>query len=387
MNKRINFFNLDIKEYKEIDNKIINKTKEILEKDKLIIINWLKSSWKTNFIKNFINTTNNQNSYFYFNKDEDLTNDIKNEKSLFFLINEYIKLYKKPEIIILKNFSKIDWIKNFITEIYKKWYKIILIWNDIQISWIKEIEIRNQIIINNNIDEKIKYWSSKIIEEISDSKNKEIVLNNYRSDILLNDIFKIYSIKNIYLYNYTITYLSKINIYLSLRDIAKNINNIENISLKTTIDYIEFSLKAKIIKRVYNFDQKTKKEINSKAKYYFSDNWIRNSFALFKLSNDILIENFVFNILEYNNYEIFWGLNWKFNFSFYCKKDNNEIFIHISKQETKEELKKEVNKLNKIWWEWKKFLIVKNIWELWIKKIVYDKVEIIEIYDFFKKIK
>jgi predicted AAA+ superfamily ATPase len=68
------------------------------------------------------------------------------------------------------------------------------------------------------------------------------------------------------------SYLANNNIFLSLRDLQKNLDNVINISLKTTIDYVDFSLQAKILKRVYKFDIKTNKPITSKAKYYFTDN-------------------------------------------------------------------------------------------------------------------
>jgi predicted AAA+ superfamily ATPase len=74
------------------------------------------------------------------------------------------------------------------------------------------------------------------------------------------------------LYNFTISYIANNNIFLSLRELQKNLDNTNNISLKTTIDYIDFSIQAKILKRVYKYDLKTNKQITSKAKYYFTDN-------------------------------------------------------------------------------------------------------------------
>jgi predicted AAA+ superfamily ATPase len=43
------------------------------------------------------------------------------------------------------------------------------------------------------------------------------------------------------------------------------------ISLVTLIEYIDFLLNSKLIKRVYNYDFKKQKTIKTKAKYYFSD--------------------------------------------------------------------------------------------------------------------
>ena len=92
------------------------------------------------------------------------------------------------------------------------------------------------------------------------------------SDIFLNSIFNNFSVKNINLYNYTITFLAKNNNYYSLRELQKSLDENQSISLKTTIDYIDFSLQSKIIKRVYKYDIKTSKAISTKAKYFFNDN-------------------------------------------------------------------------------------------------------------------
>jgi predicted AAA+ superfamily ATPase len=70
---------------------------------------------------------------------------------------------------------------------------------------------------------------------------------------------------------FTITFIAKNSILFSLRDLHKQLDYINNISLKTTIDYIDFSIQAKIIKRCYKYDIKNNKEISSKAKYYFND--------------------------------------------------------------------------------------------------------------------
>lgn len=383
---RRNFFSMDLSKYNKTWSENVKKTLNILNNDKLVIVTWLKNTWKLNFIKEFINKTSSNNSYFYFNKFDDLENDIVDGKSLENLLNEYIKLYKIPKIIILQNISKIEWVKDFIAKIYKNNYKTILVWNNIKIWWIKEVEILNNTkITNENILDTLKYWWLNDINKINDLELKEKYLNLTTNDIFLNDIFMNFWVKNIYLYNHTMTYLALNNNFYSLRELQRSINDIKNISLKTLIDYIDFSIQEKIIKRVYKYDIKNNKHIKTKAKYYFTDNWIRNSLTNYNLNKKILIENLIYNKLEYNNYAINSGLNWKFEFSFYAVRDTAKLYIHISKQTTKEELKKEVNKLLKIWEIWKKYLIVESAEKLGIKKLQYDSVEIIEINEFLER--
>lgn len=396
MNKskqRINFFTLDLTKYTEVNQLNIQKVSDIINKDRLVIISWLRNIWKLNFIKNLLNKARINNNYFYLNKLTDTENYISNWNDLESLLNEYIQLYKKPNIIILQNIEKLDWIKDFITKIYNQDYKIILIWNNIKIWGIKEIEILNCFDLNDdNLMNTLIFWSFNELKQLNkleqteSNELKEKFLKFITSDILLNDIFSNFWVKSIELYNFTISYLAENNIFISLRDLQKNLDSINKISLKTTIDYIDFSIQTKIIKRVYKFDIKTNKPITSKAKYYFTDNWIRNSLTNFDLSRETLLENLIFNILECNNYIIYTWLNWKFDFSFYWEKEDSsrKIYIHISKQTQKEELKKEVNKLLKIWNEWVKYLLVDNIEKLWIKKFKYDSVIIMNIEDFLK---
>lgn len=389
MNKkstRNNFFSLSNEEYIKIGSKNISKVTKILNDNKLVIVTWMKNIWKINFIQNLIHKTEITNNYYYFNKSNDLENKINSNIDLLKSLNDYVQLYKIPKIIILQNTSKIDWIKDFISYLYKHKYKVILLWNDIKISWIKEIEILNNPIYSSiSINTSLKYWSLNDIKNIESNILKEKILKLTTSNIFLNSIFKTFSVKSIELYNFTITYLSKNNNFLSLRDLHKQLNNINKISLKTTIDYVDFSLQSKIIKRCYRYDMKNNKKITSNAKYYFTDNWIRNSLANFNLWKSILLENTIYNLLQYNNYKIYSWLNWKFEFSFYWKKEWEKIFILISKQTKKEEIKKEINKLIKIKKDWNKYLLVESIEELWIKKVKYDSVEIIEVNDFLIK--
>jgi predicted AAA+ superfamily ATPase len=73
------------------------------------------------------------------------------------------------------------------------------------------------------------------------------------------------------LYNLVIIYIANINYFTSLRELQREIEKEEKISLKTLIDYIDFAIKSKIIKQVYQYDLKKDKVISSKSKYYFTD--------------------------------------------------------------------------------------------------------------------
>ncbi len=382
-NKRRNFFTLDLKDYYKTDSLNISRAKEILDNDQLLIITGMRHNGINNFIKEFINSTDSASSYFYFNSSLEDPNIELDDKYISFLLNEYSRLYKKPKYIALQNISKVKGIKDFITEVYKSGIKTMIVWNDIKVWGIKEIEIFSDMsITKENIDTKLNYWNIKEIDSLDSIKLKQKFLGLIKSDIFFVNIFKYFSIKNFDLYNSTLSFIAKNDSFISLREIQKQVSSFCNISLKTTIDYIDFSLQTKIIKKVSKFNIKTNKASSSKAKYYFTDNGIRNCLSDFNLDKDILTENLIFNKLEYNNFNVFSGYNWKFNFSFYWEKDSFKIYVHISKQDTKEELKKEVKKLLKIWDNNNKFLLVNNLEKFWIRKTEYDTVKIMDITDF-----
>lgn len=413
---------------KQINNNYNKQKAEIIVKklneEKLIIIRWANYTNKTWYLNNIISKTNFKNNYLYFNKDIDLLNKIKTEKELFLLIQNYTKNYNKANLIILENINNIDWIKSFISYLYKNNYKIIIISNSIKIPNKPEVEIfenniktnKNLLLDNYNYTKIVKYWSIETILKLTNKITIKDFLKAKKEDLIFNSIIKEYWIKNYSLYNSLLIFLSLNNKNFSIREITKKVSEIQKISIKSLLDYINFSIESRVIKRIYNFDFKKNKEINSKWKYYFSDTWIRNSISNFNLDGNILEENLVFLELEKAWYKIYSWTNWKFDFNFFCKKQEikenkliiNTLFIHISETileenyenniDKRKNIKKEINKLLKVpelpkiekninsTQTFRKFLLTNNTKKLWLKKLKYENLEIISIEDFLEKI-
>ncbi len=367
------------KNHKIYLEKIVNH----INKEKIIIITWLKNIWKTEVISDFISKTKIQDRFFYFNKDLDLDNIIKDNYSLYNLFNVYIDLYKNTKYIILQNISHIQWIKEFLGKIYKSDYKIIIIWNDIKIPNITEIEIKNN--ISENIENDLLYWniwkSSQLTNTIFKKEYIKLIVDN----IFLNKIINLKLVKNVFLYRLILTKISKLGNFIFQRELHRNIEETEKIALRTFMDYIDFSIQEKIIYKIELYDFKKEKIILNKYKYFFSDNWIRNSLSNFNLDKNILIENLIFIKLNYNNYLINWWLNWIFEFSFIATKNDTKIYIHISKETERQEINKEMNKLQKVPWKAKRYLVINNIDKLNLKKYIYDDVELIGAGELIKK--
>ncbi len=372
-------------------NKKINKNhKIILEKlvyhinnEKIVIISWIKNVWKTQLISDFITKTKLNDKFFYFNKDLDSENNINDNFILENLFNVYINLYKNTKIIILQNISQINWIKDFISKLYKNNYKIIIIWNDIKIPNITEIEVKNN--ISENIENDLLYWNLWKSYYLNDTIFKKEYISLIIDNIFLHKIINLKLVKNIFLYNLILTKISKLNSFISFRELHREVEKNNNIALKTFMDYIDFTIQEKIIYKIELYDFKKEKSILNKSKYYFSDNWIRNKLNNFKLDKKILIENLIFIKLNYNNFNIYAWINWSYEFTFFAKQEKNNIYINIVFDLKKENLKKEINKLQKVPWKANRYLVIDNIEKLNLKKYIYDDIELISAEELIKK--
>jgi hypothetical protein len=373
--------------------KKIEEIVKILNKDRFIIISWMIWVWKEIIIKELINLTNTKNNFFYFNKDLDIENLINNYDDFIKIFDSFINTYWQPKIVVIENITNTNGIKEFISWLNaKKLYKVIIVWNNIKIPTVNEVEIYQQEYKNlENIDLEniVKYWKLNEVLFLNNTYFKEKFIDLMKNEIIIKNIFIDFWVKNLYLYNQTLTFLSKINYWVSIRELHRLIiaNNI-SISHPTLIDYINFSISAKIIKSCFTYDLKQNKEISSKAKYYFLDNGIRNSLNLYNLDNYTLTENLVFNELYSRWFKIYNWENWRYDFNFIYFWEKLNIYISIFNQKDKKELLKEINKMEKIEVSIdisiknKKYIIGDNIHELWIKKNKVEGVELIELKEF-----
>lgn len=380
------------------ENKKIKKVVSILNKKKFILISWMKYSWKTKFILSLVKATNNANNTFFLNKDLDNENIINSEASAGNMLDTHISEYWKPKLIVLQNINKIHWIKDFISDLYwSDLYKIIIIWNSIKIEWVKEIEVFSPKIWNilkydntkNNkvLENILRFWSIEELLFIKDDYFKTFFLDSIRENIISYDIMFSYSIKNHYLFNQTITHLSKINVFISLRELHRVIESKNpNTSLATIIDYINFSINSKVLKRIYKFDIKKSHTSTNNIKYYFNDIWIRNSVFWHNLPRQISIENLIFIELQKRWYRLKSWVNWKFCFNFIATKKNKDIYIHLTNETEEIEIKKDAKKLLKIWDNNKKYLVIDKIKDYNLKKINLDWVIVIGLTNFLKEI-
>ena len=397
-----------------------------LNTDRVILVSGMRYAGKTRFISEMIKKTRIWEKAFYFNSELDTLWKVKTASDIVSLIDIYTKKHQKPQILILQNISKIEGIKEFIGKIYEeKSYKMILVWNNLKIEGIEEIEIDTiniSHLINNDEDIKnlLSYGCIEEVNKTEDIYMKKFLLESIKTSIISKDIIYAYSIKNSFLYNQTLSFLSSMDSYISLREFNRRLSWADiDISLITSIDYINFTLNSKLVRRIYRYDLKLRKEITSKAKYYFADTGIRNAVHGVELGNDTLMENLVYNELVKKGYSVQGWIYGRFEFDFLCtptwKMKDQDLYLHISKETDRNEIQKQARKLWKAWFETKpeiidldteifdeapvgngkekeiesprnvrKVLLVKDLDQVNIRKLNIAWVEIVDLYEFLK---
>ena len=385
------FENLD---FSDINLEQKNIFLETFNKNKIIFVRWFSSKEKINFISYIIKNSNLKNDYLYINKELDLDNILKNNNSLEFFLRHIEDFYKKPKVIILENIDSIKNIEKFIDFLEKEKIKIIILSNTLKIK-----------------EKNILYWyffyKNKLNNFYKNINKKYKKLES--ENIIYKNIIEKYNLKNIDLYKYTLIFLAKNNKIKSIREINRNLNKVIKISLTTMMEYIKYSLEQFLIKQIFVFDFKKNKIIETKTKFYFYDTIFRNSLYNFELSENILKQNHLFNILKQKNYKIFSWINWTYEFDFYWVSNNNSIlnsfslqekeatnistiFIDFAKSTEKKEIKKQINKLLKVpqiiaplnplnkgnmTQTFEKYLILDNARNLWFTKLQYENLKIV----------
>jgi len=338
-------------------NKNLKNIVSHLNKKWIIITSWIIWTRKLSLLKDMIVKTKMQENFFYFNEELDINHQINSHKDL-------EKIYNSEKIIILENIDWIDQAEKFIQSQFKNGNKIILIWNALHIKWVAEIEILPNLSSYNR-------------------ENASLIAHK----IITKDIYIKQKLKNYTLLEHTIQVLAQNRKLISVREIHKILKNEwSKISQITLIEYINYIIDSKLIKKILRYDMKTNNTSTWKAKYLFTDSSIRNAIVHNSLPSDIIAENLVFQKLERKWYKVLTWKNWTFNFSFITannKRDN--IVIHISKNIEKKEVKKEAKKLLKIPWKYSKYLIINSIKEIWIRPSTYLPLKIMEIEEFMGK--
>lgn len=364
----------------------LKKLVEELNNKKIVILSGMRYMGKTKLLKEMITKTSSEKDFFYYNSEVDLLGKIQNSEDLEILLWLHIRIHWEPKILILQNISKINDIKDYIWKLYtQKKYKIIIVGNNIKISGIPEIELHPQktsAISRETITQTLKYGSIEEVTLVRDLSYKNLLLKSILQHILSQDILYTYDIKNKYLYMQILAFLAKKTQNTSLRELQRELEaEGVSIALMTLTDYIDAGIRSKLLRKMSKYDIKSKKEIASKIKYYFSDTGIRNT-LLWNISDmSIQIENTLLSELTKHGYNLTTGIHGRFEFTCRAKKSKDTLDIHIHHSDNKNELKKDIRKLAKIPGNHKKFLLVYEKESYSLRKYEIDGVVVCELWE------
>jgi len=346
----------------------------------IVTISGIRHSWKTALITKFLETTSMQDACFYFNSELDILGNINSLESLITLMDIYIRIHGTPKIIVLQNTNNIEWIKDFISKLFKTQnFKIIIVWNNIRIDSVQDIEIYPMNITRKSYENKI-YWGIPQVRIVPDAAYKSFLLWALRHDIISRDILEAYSVKNIPLFYKVVSYVALHPDYTSLREMHRSLIHYKiDISLLTMIDYINAAINTRFLHKCHRYDVKNNNTINSKVQYFFWDVWVRYSFAGSDISYD---ENILFLELKSRWYNVSWWINGAFSFEIYAEKDNKKIALALDNSQDKNHVRKTARKLSKLWESISSYVLVQDTKSLGMRKFEEQWVQIITMKNF-----
>lgn len=185
--------------------------------------------------------------------------------------------------------------------------------------------------IENYFEEYISYGGLPVA--ISSKRDKEIILNDLYSSIILHDIIERHNLRNVGLFNGIVKFLiENIGNLISANSIYKYLKHDKmNITKNTIYNYLDYLEEAYILSRITREDLIGKKEIYGPEKYYLIDIGFYKSQLEEKQQNiGRILENIVYLELLRQGYKITIG---KFNdleIDFICRKENKKIYIQVT---------------------------------------------------------
>ena len=199
----------------------------------------------------------------------------------------------------------------------------------------------------------IRYGGLPILHFIDESD--EIIYQHLKSifnTILLKDIVKRYSIRNVSLLEKVGNYLfDNIGNITSTKGIADYLKSQKlNIGMETISNYLFYFTSVFISHKAKRYDLKGKKILETNEKFFVNDHGLRHSVIGFR-ENDIsgILENIVYMELKQRGYDIAIGkLNQK-EIDFIATKANKKIYIQVTYLLASEDtIKREFTPLMKI---------------------------------------
>jgi len=338
----------------------LNKIRPFINKDIIKVLIGQRRVWKSYILFQIIddlkkNFKVKEGNIIYINKELNEFDKIRNYQDLLDYIKKSTNNDKKyvfiDEIQDIENFEKalrdLQALWNY--DIYISWSNANLLSSEIAtfLTWryiefeIYPLNYKEFLYFHNlkNSEENfLKYMKFGGLPYLKNLELEEEIVYDYiksvYNTILLKDIVKRYSIRNIDFLDKLIIYLSD-NIWslFTASNISKYLKS-QKIDLNTNVilNYLNYASSVYLINKVKRQDLIWKKIFEINDKFYFSDLWIRNSIIWWYKQVDIakILENIVFIHFKSLGYLVFIWKNKDKEIDFVIEKTNDIKYIQVS---------------------------------------------------------
>ena len=183
------------------------------------------------------------------------------------------------------------------------------------------------------IEDYLIYGGFPKIFELPDRDSMERYLSDLNDTIVLNDIMNRYAIRKTALFKKLVDFILVSNARIfSATSIQKYMaGQMDKCSVNTIMKYLSYLEEAYVIRRIPQYSEKAKRNLDYSAKLYDEDvsfNTIRQINGRYDLTHNL--ENIIFNELLYMGYELFVFRYDNLEIDFLARKGKKEYLIQVA---------------------------------------------------------
>ena len=307
-------------------------------------------------IQNLVHQLDKEANTVYINKEQNEYKQIKNADDLFNYIESKLKP-KQSNYVFIDEIQEIEEFEIALRQLLVKGIDIYctgsnanMLSGDLathlsgryiefhinSLSYTEFIQIHKLPNNNDTLNKYIRYGGLPYLVHLTLSD--EIVygyLKSIYNTIILKDIVKRYSIRDVDFLDRLVEYLSdNLGSYVSSNKISDFLTSQRvHLSVNTVMNYLKYLNNSFFINKVERIDIIGKKRFEINDKYFFTDLGLKHSIIPFTGAQiGSLFENLVYNQLIYEDYKVFIGKHQDREIDFVAQKGNVTKYIQVAYQ-------------------------------------------------------
>jgi predicted AAA+ superfamily ATPase len=307
-------------------------------------------------IQNLVHQLDKEANTVYINKEQNEFKQIKNADDLFNYIESKLKP-KQSNYVFIDEIQEIEEFEIALRQLLVKGVDIYctgsnanMLSGDLathlsgryiefhinSLSYTEFIQVHKLPNNNNTLNKYIRYGGLPYLVHLTLSD--EIVYDYLKSiynTIILKDIVKRYSIRDVDFLDRMVEYLSdNLGSYVSSNKISDFLKSQRvHLSVNTVMNYLKYLNNSFFINKVERIDIIGKKRFEINDKYFFTDLGLKHSIIPFTGAQiGSVFENLVYNQLIYEDYKVFIGKHQDREIDFVAQKGNVTKYIQVAYQ-------------------------------------------------------